>query len=221
VPIRRLAYTSRGPQTHKDLFVLFPGRRGSYRDFERVGIVGDLRSRGSRVDIVCVDATLPYYRQRSVDQRVKADVLDAFSADEYRRTYLVGFSMGGLGALLTARRFPEDIDGVLLVSPFLGWKAILKEIGEAGGLENWQPGPHGEDDWQRMVWALLQQHSQGKGPLPPVYLAYGRQDRLHAAHRLLAPALPPERALSLPGKHHIRVFRSLLRELLLKLPDEG
>jgi len=48
--------------------------------------------------------------------------------------------MGGLGALMYLRAHPEDIAGVCLISPFLGYPGIISEISAAGGLTAWIPG---------------------------------------------------------------------------------
>jgi pimeloyl-ACP methyl ester carboxylesterase len=214
VPMRTLSYETPGPPEGKVLCIFFPGRGGDYEDFEQNGFIRELRRRWPASDAICLDAGLGYYRNQTLDERVRIDVLQKTPVARYRRTYLVGLSMGGLGAILTARKYPAGISGIVLISPFLGWDEILEEIEDAGGLKAWNPGPSDELDWERTVWTLLKQQGEGRGQLPPVYLAYGTEDRLGQAHRLLGQVLPPERVLSRPGNHKDEVFSALWTELL-------
>ena len=46
---------------------------------------------------------------------------------------------GGMGSLFYLRSFKEDVDGVLLISPFMGWDAILGQIDPAGSTGHWNP----------------------------------------------------------------------------------
>lgn len=218
VPMRTLEYVTPGDVTGKDLLLFFPGRGGDYTDFERQGFIADLRSRFPTADAVCLDAGLGYYRKRTLDERVKQDILDPWPIERYRRVYLVGVSMGGLGAVLTARKYPQNIEAILLISPFLGWDGILDEIESAGGVRAWKPGAYTEEDWQRMIWHLLKQTEEREDALPPIYLAYGTEDRWGKAHRLLRDILPAGKIVTHPGGHENPTFKKLWRELLDSLP---
>lgn len=218
VPMRTLSYSAPETNGPKELFVFFPGIGGTYKDFEEKGLIGDLRERFPRADAIALDAGFGYYRKRTLDQRVKEDVLKKRDLKAYDRVYLVGISMGGLGTLLTARRYPENIDGLVLISPFLGWSGILEEINDAGGVAKWSSGDYTEEDWQRMIWDLLKRKGDGSGDLPPIYLAYGEEDTYVNGHKLLQQVIPPDRVISRPGKHNIPTFQALWRELLVLLP---
>lgn len=51
------------------------------------------------------------------------------------------------------REYPEDISGVCLISPFLGYSGIIAEISAAGSLAAWNPGQFDpKKDWERMFW---------------------------------------------------------------------
>jgi alpha-beta hydrolase superfamily lysophospholipase len=55
----------------------------------------------------------------------------------YRRLWLLGISVGGMGALLyTAARF-ASVDGLVLLAPFLGTPGTLAEVSAAGGITAW------------------------------------------------------------------------------------
>ncbi|MCA1792552.1 MAG: alpha/beta fold hydrolase [Desulfobacteraceae bacterium] len=217
-PMRTLSYSAPEANGPRALFVFFPGIGGTYKDFEKKGLIDDLQEKFPGADAIALDAGFGYYRKRTLDQRVKEDVLKKLDLKAYDRVYLVGISMGGLGTLLTARRYPKDIDGLLLISPFLGWSDILEEISDAGGVGNWSAGDYTEEDWQRMIWDLLKRKGDGSGNLPPVYLAYGEEDTYVNAHKLLQQVIPSDRVISRPGKHNIPTFQTLWRDLLIILP---
>ncbi len=214
VPMRTEAFLTSGPKQEKDLFVFFPGRRGTVDDFERYGYVEVLHEQLPTADSISVDARMGYYRNRTIVERVKTDALDAVDYNKYRRVYLVGTSMGGMGALLTANEYPEQVSGILLIAPFIGYDEILDEITAAGGLNKWEPSTIGKRDWQREIWELIKQGVEGRSKLPPITLAYGRDDYLGQAHRLLAEALPPEQVIVMPGEHINADFIKLWSRLL-------
>ena len=220
VPIRTLSYPSPETGAMKDFFIFYPGIGGTYKDFEKKGVIQDLKERLPQSDAIALDAHFGYYLNRSLDTRVKKDVLDKMDMTAYCKVYLVGFSMGGLGTILTARKYPENIDGILLISPFLGWDGILDEIKAAGGLREWQPGEYTEKDWQRMVWDLLKKQKEGPADFPPLYLAYGQEDTYIKADILLREIIPPDRVVSRPGKHNIPTFQLLWRDMVNILPEE-
>jgi len=57
-----------------------------------------------------------------------------------KRGRLVGVSMGGLGALIHDVEYPDQADELILLSPFVGDEAALREIEASGGLMKWR-GP--------------------------------------------------------------------------------
>ncbi len=75
-------------------------------------------------------------------ERLKADIINPAKAKGYEKFWLVGTSMGGLGALIHSRFYPEDAEGVFVISPFLGYDKIIGEIGSQGGLRQWEPGEY-------------------------------------------------------------------------------
>ena len=53
----------------------------------------------------------------------------------YENIWLLGISMGGLGTLLYASEYPEQVDGVVLLAPFLGDRSAIETIVATGPLE--------------------------------------------------------------------------------------
>ena len=161
----------------KRMLIFLRGRGSDHQDLIAQGYVQDLRTRNIPVDIAVPNAHFGYYIGETLVPRLKADVVEPARARGCESFLLVGFSMGGLGALMYARQHPKDVEGVLVIAPFLGYGGIIREITEAGGVRSWSPGSYdAAEDWQRSFWHWLKQCDEGKIPRPPVYLGYGRED---------------------------------------------
>ena len=196
------------------LVVLLPGRGDRAADFARHGFAAELKRRGIAADVVAADAHAGYYAERSVVARLHADVLAPARAQGYREIWLAGISLGGLGALLTAIEHPEEVDGLVLLAPFLG-ETLPAEIAAAGGLAAWEPreGATGLP-FEGHLWGHLRRYARGEPGLPPLWLGYGTSDRFAPVNGLLAAALPPERVARWPGGHTWRTWKALWRDLL-------
>ena len=196
------------------LIVFMRGMGGSHRSFEKEGLVSDICQQNPPFDMVAPNAHYGYYADRSLMERMKADVIDPAHAEGYKEIWLIGFSMGGLGALLYTIDHPEDIQGIYLVAPFLGTYSIFEEIEAAGGVRKWQPGTFDPyKKWQRMLWRWLKENAT-EHPTIPIYLGYGENDHYVAGQHLLASILPPERVFTVPGGHDYESFRSLWKLFL-------
>jgi pimeloyl-ACP methyl ester carboxylesterase len=196
VPLRTVSYPGAGePRT---LVVLLPGRRDSPEDFGRFDFPELAAQAGAQVDMVAVDAHMGYYYKRTIVDRLREDVI-APGRKRYDRVWLVGISLGGTGSLLYTDQHPEDVDGILLLAPFLGEEKVIDEVASAGGLSGWKPPETlAPDDFQHRMWVWLKDGVRGK---IPIYLGYGRSDDFARANSLLGEALPPERVFTVPGGH--------------------
>lgn len=181
-------------------------------DFERHGLSGELSRAGVHADWISVDAHLGYYRERSVVDRLREDVIAPARARGYRRIVVVGISLGGLGGLLYERDQPGQIDALVLIAPYLGQnKTLFAEIAAAGGPVPWAAAhADAKGEVETELWAFL---GRRHGSLPPTWLAFGESDRLAVGHRLLGPLLPGERVLTEPGGHDWMTWQSLWRRL--------
>jgi pimeloyl-ACP methyl ester carboxylesterase len=136
--------------------------------------------------------------------------------------WLAGISLGGMIALDYAATYPNDLDGLFLLSPYLGNRMLIAEIAAAPELGSWQPGPLADSDAERRIWRYLQPRADhawpqcrtapggaGQSPLraaavqprPRLHLGFGRDDRFAAAHRLLAQSLPADSVAIIDGGH--------------------
>jgi pimeloyl-ACP methyl ester carboxylesterase len=200
--------------------VLLPGRGGHAGDFRKAGFLDVAQKAGLEAGVVAVDAHLAYYAKRTVVMRLREDVIAPARARGCREVWLVGVSMGGLGALLYAERHPEDVAGIFLMAPYLGSEKTLKEIQNAGGLRAWSPRqPPDPDDYQRSLWRWLKGNLVEAPANPvPIYLGYGKKDAFAPANALLAAELPPERVFLEPGGHDWPVWLKLWEDFLEASP---
>lgn len=203
VPIRTVSYPGQGaPRT---LVVLLPGRRDRAEDFGRFDFPGLAARAGAQVDMVAVDAHLGYYYNRTIVDRLLEDVI-APARKRYDRIWLAGISLGGTGSILYAAEHSEDVNGILLLAPFLGEKEVIDEVAAAGGLTGWQPpSALAPEDFQRRMWVWLKEGVRGK---IPIYLGYGRSDDFARANGLLGDTLPAERVFTVPGGHDWKAWRA-------------
>lgn len=193
------------------LAVLLPGRFGRPSNFVRARFREAADERGLAVDLIAVDAHLGYYRDRSILDRLHEDVLAPARAEGYREVWIVGASLGGLGALLYARDRPEDLQGILAIAPFLGDDELIEEIRSQGGARSWSPDPAtAEEDFPRL-WRWLRSRTEDAVPL---HLAFGTEDRFAPAGRLLAELLPDPQVHTTAGGHDWKVWAGLWREFL-------
>lgn len=206
------------PQPARRLVVVLPGRRDDLRTLRRSGVVEAIHGSWPDSDVLLVELSLPYYRDGlHAAQRLHDDVIAPTRQREYREVWLSGASLGGLGGLLYAQAYPGELDGLVLLAPFLGDRAILEEIAAAGGVTRWDAGPAQAltpDTWQREFWRHLQGWLRDPANARRVWLAYGERDRLRRAMPLLAPLLSPGHVLVRPGGHTWKVWTPALREVL-------
>ena len=217
------------PRRNQVLLIFLPGRGTTGKDFARQGFIRAVESaddahlrtlaahfalnRGA--DCLTVDLTLPYYEQHIATQRLHEDIIAPARASGYRRIWLVGCSLGGLGAIFYDHDYPGEISGIVALAPFLGEKNIVGEIEAAGGLDRWQPRqPLADDDFQRRLWLAIRAGHYGQPGHLPLVLGYGTGDRFAYGHRLLAANLPPERVFRTFGFHDWATWHHLWKEIL-------
>jgi pimeloyl-ACP methyl ester carboxylesterase len=192
--------------------VMLPGKGDTGESYSQNKVVERLQARQRDIEIVTVDAHFGYYRERNLLPRLEEDVLSSLRARGIETIWLVGTSMGGIGALLMAQEHPELVDGIILVAPYLGRKNTLKSVEEAGGLAAWQP-PEDQSEWDVSLWAWLKGYTNGERR-PPIYLAYGEQDGGAEAYELIAYVLPTGHVFTMEGGHGWKVWNPLWDEML-------
>ena len=219
-PLQSLSYLRDESARQPNLLVLLRGLGADNTVFAEQGVIDEIRDRGLAFDVIAPDAHLGYYQAETFAQRLKADVIEPARRQGYQQIWLAGFSMGGLGALIYLRSHPEDIDGVLLTSPFLGWPGIHSEIKKAGGISEWLPNDHDPKDWERMIWSWISK--QDFNTQVPIWLGYGENDILtRSGPPLLATVLPESRVFSVPGNHTIATLKTVFSQHLVTLANQS
>lgn len=218
-PIPTATYVDEA-QPGRALVIMLPGAGDRVGAYDEYGFIAAMRDSGMSVDMIEVDAHMGYYKTRTLLERMEQDVL-APNRGKYQEIWVVGISLGGLGALLTAWTYPEDIDGLILMAPYLGRRKTLTKIDKAGGLASWQPpeAVDAENEWDIELWRMLKQISEADGAgKPELYLLYGEDDFGARAHDLLAAALPAERVRRIPGGHAWTTWTALWLEFVKERP---
>jgi len=199
---------------NKALIVFLPGNGDPVDRFGDPVILDLIERTGVAADVLAVDAHLGYYQNQTLVQRLKDDVIDPARAAGYKDIWIIGNSLGGLGALYYMKFHPQDIRGALLLGPFLGFEEIIQEIDRAGGVRNWNPGMIQPDDWEREFWRWVRDEVATDFSRNQVYLGFGNRDRLIWGQKLLAAVLPPGQVVQIEGGHDWKTWHRLLEEFL-------
>ena len=221
VPMASLPEPARCATPADTLLVMLPGSFARPEEFVREGFVLAVRERRLAVDMVLVDAHLGYYSDRSIIDRLQADIVAPARARRYRSIWLVGVSVGAFGAMIYTQAQPEGITGIVALAPYLGKRSVTEQVRAAGGLARWQApgGVLAADEIDLNLWRWLQGARADGGAAPaPLYLGYGLADRFRADDELLVAALPAERVFTAPGGHDWPVWLTLWQRMLDVLP---
>ena len=194
----------------RNLLVMLPGRGDRMDVFADHGFPEIALDQG--FDVVAVDAHFGYYMRRSLLPLLRDDIIAPARARGYTNIWLLGVSMGGFGALLYSAEYPDEIDGLVLLAPYLGDRKISASVTAAGGLDAWQPESARFKDYEVQVWAWLKANAGVPGGTP-VQLGYGREDRLAAVYPPLRERLPEQQLLEIDGGHGWGTWTPLWREL--------
>jgi len=212
------------------LLVMLPGAYSAPGEFEREGFVRAVRENRIAADVMLVDAHLGYFNDKSILDRLSADVVAPARGQGYRHIWIVGISLGGFGGMLYAQTHPGELAGLVTLAPYLGERSLGTDIANAGGLARWNgplvdpaaSPPRTPNETQ--LWQWLRGYAgftNTTGARPPLYLGYGVDDRFAFSNRLLANVLPPERVFTTEGGHDWPEWNHLWRRMLPTLPLPG
>lgn len=208
-------------QQGQRLVVVLPGRADDLDALRRSGMAEAIQVVWPDADVLLAEVTLGDYMRGDAPERLHAEVITpARERGRYREVWLAGASMGGMGTLMYDRLYPGEMDGLVLLAPYLGDDKLVKEIENAGGIAQWKAGPPQAADaqhWQRELWRHIQRVSHDRDQAGRIWLAYGDRDRLRKAFPQLIPALPQDQVLVREGGHTWTVWSPLMGEVLRKL----
>jgi pimeloyl-ACP methyl ester carboxylesterase len=206
------------------LFVFLPGRGDRAGDFVRRGFVALAKGYIPGLDCVAVDATIGYYLDGSVADRLQREIIEPARTRGYHEIWLVGVSMGGLGAFFHERSYPGEVTGMILLAPFVGDDPkLFAEIDAAGGPVPWaysQPAVSAERNkakFQSELWRFLGRLRMDRDPQLQIWVAYGDADRLRPGIERLIGLIPPGCVSRLKGGHTWEVWTKGFAGILAKI----
>jgi pimeloyl-ACP methyl ester carboxylesterase len=213
------------------LLVLLPGANMTTQELQEEGFVAAVRKQGLAVDVAIADANLRYVFDGSMMRRMADEVVGPARAQGYQRIWLAGISLGGYVALGYAQKHPGQIEGLMLMAPYLGRRGVIDDIRAAGGPAAWrrtaQPRTSAAtpEDIDHGLWMWLtadrdntlladRDNTSNAAQRPPIWLGYGSEDRFADSHKLLAGLLPTDRVQAVPGGHDWPPWRALWSQWL-------
>jgi pimeloyl-ACP methyl ester carboxylesterase len=191
------------------MLIMLPGAYMHAQDFLTHGF-------DAAADIVPLETGMQAYLDGSIVERLHK-AISPIRGDK-GRIWLAGVSLGGLGALLYAKSYPDAVAGLLLLSPFIGTRGAVAGVIDAGGFEAWQPPADDAATSEHELLRWLKSYRPDDAGWPPIYLGYGENDRYAASYRLLAGLLPADRVVTVDGGHDWETWRILWDRLLHAAP---
>jgi hypothetical protein len=199
------------------LVVILPGRADDLARLHESGAVQAVQSAWPDADVLLAELTLDYYLAGEAPRLLRTQVITPARSRGYREIWLTGASLGGLGTMMYDGTYPGEMDGLVLLAPYVGEPALLEEIDRAGGVAAWDAGPVQpitSETWQRELWRHVQTWAHDRDAARRVWLAYGRDDRLESTMPTLVGALPVDQVFVREGGHKWTVWSPALGDIL-------
>jgi alpha-beta hydrolase superfamily lysophospholipase len=211
--LKRLDYPAPKAAAERILLLMLPGAGAHAADFAAHGLVADVQARNPGIDIIAAEPEMELYLDNAVADRLHTEIVQPARQRGYRRIWLLGISLGGAGALLYTAAHSSEVEGVLLLAPFLGTQGTIAALAGTGGISGSLDLRISTPPEQALLGWLRDYAASGRQK-PPIYLAFGKNDRFSRGHRMLASLLPPERVIMRPGGHDWECWRRLLRRIM-------
>jgi pimeloyl-ACP methyl ester carboxylesterase len=212
--IASLHYQAPGAATNRVLLIMLPGAGIAAAAFAEHGMVAAVREHGLAADIIAVQPDLELYLDGGIAAALHSEIIEPALAQGFTRIWLLGISLGGMGALLYAGAHEAAVEGLVLLAPFLGTKGTIAEVAKAGGLASWKAAQSATTDPEKTMLVWLQDYLIKRPASPALYLGYGSEDRFAPGHRLLAGHLPDDCVVSAEGGHDWETWLTLWRLVL-------
>jgi hypothetical protein len=192
-------------QDNEVLIIVLPGILSDALDMQKRGLPDAIHRGWPEPDILLADLTLNFYRKGLAVKRLHDEIVVPARQQGYSEIWLAGGSMGGLGTLMYEWQHPEELDGLVLISPYLGGDDVTEAIRQAGGLILWNSGERAKvmdsDNYDRLVWQMAQDWIGDETKLQRIWLMCGDEDELYPDVQMLGAILPEGRYFPGPGDH--------------------
>ncbi len=224
-PIPTVLIPPRVPAPNGRLVIVLPGRADNLEALRASGITEAIQDGDPTAEVILVAATMPYYMDGGIVRRLHEQIIAPAQSRGQRNIWIAGASMGGMGALLYEREHPGEVAGLLLMAPYLGDKALVAEIADAGGPQLWQPPAerptNARDVITQKEWQLIKTWNQRPDIVERVWLVCGVEDRFNPAARLVAPLLPSGHFLERAGGHAWKVWTAGASDVFKRLGNQS
>jgi pimeloyl-ACP methyl ester carboxylesterase len=200
-------------ETPRLAIVCLPGRGNRMDVYERNGFIDDVRAAGIRADFYQVDAHLGYYINVTLAERMREDVFSKIDGN-YDEVWVVGASLGALGAVLLEAESPGTWQRMLLLGPFVGNE---KKFFTAAGLSPKRTTELPEDldpEHLRLFWNWIIAWDNDAEVKPQIFASWGDSDRFARYQQLLTHYLPDDATHVTAGGHNWSTWKSGWRKWL-------
>lgn len=194
------------------LIALLCGTYSEPEDLAREGFAAAVGAHGIAAEIALAQMRAAWFADGTVVERIRESIVRPARSRGIERIWLGGISLGALACLCYAARHQDDLDGIVLISPYPATREVLREMEAAGGPGCWKPAIAAGGDLEREAWLWLATSREAR---VPVHCYFGSEDRFAAGQRRMAEALPRERVHELPGGHDWDAWRRLWNEFLV------
>ena len=192
-------------QNREVLIILLPGIFSDSQDMMQRGVPDAIHRGWPEPDILMADLTINFYRKGLATKRLHDEIVVPARQQGYSEVWLSGGSMGGMGTLMYEWQHPGEMDGLVLISPYMGSGDVTDAIREAGGLKFWDSGERlrvmQSDNYDRLIWQMAQDWIGDQAKLERVWLMCGDEDRLYPDVQMLGAILPEDRYFPGSGGH--------------------
>jgi hypothetical protein len=200
------------PDTRPGLLIaLLCGTYSEPEDLAREGFAAAVAAHGIDAEIALAQMRAAWFADGSIVRRIRESIVEPALARGITRIWLGGISLGALACLCYAARHEEDLDGIVLISPYPATREVLREMDAAGGLGAWKPVIPEVGDLEREAWLWLATCRAGR---LPVHCYFGSEDRFAEGQRRMAGALPAARVREMSGGHDWSAWRRFWDEFL-------
>jgi pimeloyl-ACP methyl ester carboxylesterase len=215
IPVRQV---STGSGEAEIALIFLPGRGDRMEAFVEAGLLADLEAAGVAADVWLVDAHMGYYLSRTLDVKMAETVFPQL--DNYREVWVVGISLGAMGAVLLEAEAPGRWDRMILLGPFVGNKSrFFSRTGIAERSRLPIDEAVGPEHLRRFWNWVIEQSNGAVDPQPQVWAAWGQSDRFEPYQEYLRGYLELGNVLVVPGGHDWETWRLAWQQLLPRLRD--
>jgi len=195
--------------------VLIPGAYQQPAQFLQAGFDQPLLERAQRVELILAMPQLAHLTDRSWLAALYDQIVAPARTQRDIPLWLGGVSLGAFMALRFAAQYPDSIDGLCLLAPYLGSRIIAAEIAAHTDISHWQAGALHEDDDERRIWQYVA-NLRNRGTATRVFIGSGSSDRFADTQQVLVRALGsvPSTTRMIEGGHDWPVWRQLWEQFL-------